>query len=151
TRRKGGTVSDSLHPERTPRPAYPPEPEAAPGGPGPEDLSTDGPVPTTEGGEDGPDPAPAGPGPGLPRRQQPAKGRRLARAAGRPASPLTPAQRLLVLDAWRRSGLPLGGGRAEERACGGQGAVPASGPCRTLPPRVSNLHSVTPGAGGGVV
>src|SRR5262245_6826476 len=45
--------------------------------------------------------------PGRPRRQQPARGTRLAR---RPDSgpALTPQQRLLLLDAWRRSGLPAG-------------------------------------------
>jgi transposase InsO family protein len=36
------------------------------------------------------------------------RGRRLAHKDQEPASPLTPAQRLLVLDAWRRSGLPAG-------------------------------------------
>jgi len=41
-----------------------------------------------------------------PRWQQPVRGRRLARKADTPLSPLTPEQRLLVLDAWRRSGLP---------------------------------------------
>src|SRR5947209_524718 len=44
----------------------------------------------------------------LPRLQHPARGRRLAPKADFPASPLTPEQRLLVLDAWRRSGLPAG-------------------------------------------
>src|SRR5262245_17412054 len=43
-----------------------------------------------------------------PRLQQPVRGRRYARPADPPASPLTPEQRLLVLDAWRRSGLPAG-------------------------------------------
>jgi len=43
-----------------------------------------------------------------PRLQQPVRGRRLARPAATPASPLTPEQRLLVLDAWRRSGLAAG-------------------------------------------
>jgi hypothetical protein len=36
------------------------------------------------------------------------RGRRLARPAESPAPPLTAEQRLLVLDAWRRSGLPAG-------------------------------------------
>jgi hypothetical protein len=40
-----------------------------------------------------------------PRLQQPVRGRRLARKADAPLSPLT-QQRLLVLDAWCRSGLP---------------------------------------------
>jgi transposase len=43
-----------------------------------------------------------------PRRQHPVRSRRLARKGDAPVSPLTPEQRLLVLDAWRRSGLPAG-------------------------------------------
>ena len=61
------------------------------------------------------DPAPAGgipPPEDLPREQprlqHPARGRRYARKDEAPASPLTAEQRLLVLDAWRRSGLPAG-------------------------------------------
>jgi hypothetical protein len=34
------------------------------------------------------------------------RGRRLARKPEEPASPLTAEQRLLVLDAWQRSGMP---------------------------------------------
>src|SRR5262245_58078800 len=44
----------------------------------------------------------------LPRLQQPARGRRLAKKSDPPPCPLTPEQRLLVLDAWQRSGLPAG-------------------------------------------
>jgi transposase InsO family protein len=42
------------------------------------------------------------------RRQRPAAGRRLARPEEMANIPLTPEQRLLVLDSWRRSGLPAG-------------------------------------------
>jgi transposase InsO family protein len=44
----------------------------------------------------------------LPRLQTPPKGRRLARPRPAPAAPLSAEQRLLLLDAWRRSGLPAG-------------------------------------------
>jgi transposase InsO family protein len=40
--------------------------------------------------------------------QTPRKGRRLARPSPTPAAPLTAEQRLLILDTWRRSGLPAG-------------------------------------------
>jgi transposase InsO family protein len=46
--------------------------------------------------------------PDRPRLQQPRKGRRLARKADEPPIPLTPEQRLLLLDTWQRSGLPAG-------------------------------------------
>src|SRR5271163_4488116 len=46
------------------------------------------------------------PTPDLPRLQQPRRGRRLAKKPEEPAGPLTAEQRLLVLDAWQRSGLP---------------------------------------------
>jgi transposase len=42
------------------------------------------------------------------RRERPPAGRRLSRPPDRTNIPLTPEQRLLVLDAWRRSGLPAG-------------------------------------------
>jgi hypothetical protein len=54
------------------------------------------------------DAAPESPPRERPRLQQPVRGRRLAPRADLPASPLTAEQRLLVLDAWRRSGLPAG-------------------------------------------
>ena len=44
----------------------------------------------------------------VPRLQQPAKGRRLASKTETPPCPLTPEQRLLLLDTWQRSGLPAG-------------------------------------------
>ena len=44
----------------------------------------------------------------LPRLQTPKRGRRLARPQPTPAAPLTAEQRLLILDTWRRSGLPAG-------------------------------------------
>jgi transposase InsO family protein len=46
--------------------------------------------------------------PELPRLQQQPRGRRLAKKPDPPPCPLTPEQRLLVLDAWQRSGLPAG-------------------------------------------
>jgi hypothetical protein len=58
----------------------------------------------------------------LPRLQRPVRGQRLARKGEAPASPLTPTQRLLVLNAWRRSGVtaspPLRGRRAARPAGG---------------------------------
>jgi hypothetical protein len=51
---------------------------------------------------------PPDPLPDLPRLRQPRRGRRLAKKPDEPASPLTAEQRLLVFDAWRRSGLPAG-------------------------------------------
>lgn len=52
-------------------------------------------------GNTGPDPTPC-----LPRLQQLRRGRRLAKKPEEPVSSLTAEQRLLVLDAWQRSGLP---------------------------------------------
>jgi transposase len=43
-----------------------------------------------------------------PRRQTPPRSRRLAHPDEPPATALTPEQRLLLLDTWRRSGLPAG-------------------------------------------
>jgi transposase InsO family protein len=50
----------------------------------------------------------ARPSGGTPRLQQPARGRRPLQKPAAPAPGLTPEQRLLLLDAWRRSGLPAG-------------------------------------------
>jgi hypothetical protein len=44
--------------------------------------------------------------PRLPRLDQPPRGKRLARQTEGPALHLTAEQRLLLLDTWRRSGLP---------------------------------------------
>jgi transposase InsO family protein len=44
----------------------------------------------------------------LPRLQSPRRGRRLVQPPAAPATPLTPQQRLLLLDTWQRSGLPAG-------------------------------------------
>src|SRR5262249_21919967 len=44
--------------------------------------------------------------PDLPRLRQPRRRRWLAKKSEEPVSPLTADQRLLVLDAWQRSGLP---------------------------------------------
>jgi transposase InsO family protein len=48
------------------------------------------------------------PGPELPRRPRHRRGRRLVAPPSSPAAPLTPQQRLLLLDTWQRSGLPAG-------------------------------------------
>ena len=55
-------------------------------------------------------PLPAEPAPRreLPRLQQPARGQRTLRKVEPPPPPLTAEQRLLLLDTWRRSGLPAG-------------------------------------------
>jgi hypothetical protein len=50
----------------------------------------------------------AEPGRGWTRLGQPPRGRRLAQPPEAPANPLTPEQRLLLLDTWQRSGLPTG-------------------------------------------
>src|SRR5262245_53856549 len=42
----------------------------------------------------------------LPRLQTPRRGRRLVPNPATPTPPLTPQQRLLLLDTWQRSGLP---------------------------------------------
>jgi transposase len=61
--------------------------------------------------EDQPNPpAPPAPGwvePAAPRRRPP-RGKRLSPPGETPANPLTGEQRLLLLDTWRRSGLPAG-------------------------------------------
>jgi transposase len=44
----------------------------------------------------------------LPHLQSPPRGRRLVQKPATPAPPLTPQQRLLILDTWQRSGLPAG-------------------------------------------
>ena len=51
---------------------------------------------------------PEGPGPRRPRLGQPPRGQRITPKADGPAPPLTGEQRLLLLDTWRRSGLPAG-------------------------------------------
>jgi hypothetical protein len=66
-------------------------------------------------------PQPAEPAPRreLPRLQQPARGQRLLRKADAPTPPLTAEQRLLLLDVWRRSGLPAGRPRPARRDAAG--------------------------------
>ncbi len=44
----------------------------------------------------------------MPRLQSPRRGRRLVQKSATPTPPLTPQQRLLILDTWQRSGLPAG-------------------------------------------
>ena len=51
-------------------------------------------------------PAAADDAPELPRLQTPRRGRRLVHKPAAPTPPLTPQQRLLLLDTWQRSGLP---------------------------------------------
>ena len=95
---------DDRPPEAAPRPA------ASPAAPRP---------PADADPEAGPDPEPDRAS-DRPRLQQAARGTRLARKA-EPGPALTPQQRLLLLDAWRRSGLPAGDfaplDRVEEGCC----------------------------------
>ena len=46
--------------------------------------------------------------PALPQRQKRRRGRRLVQPPATPQAPLSPQQRLLLLDTWQRSGLPAG-------------------------------------------
>src|SRR5262245_41774448 len=64
--------------------------------------------PNPEPGDGTPPPAEPAPRRELPRLQQPPRGQRSLRKAEPPAPPLTAEQRLLLLDTWRRSGLPAG-------------------------------------------
>jgi transposase len=90
--------SSAASPRTTP--PTPPQPDpAAWGDAGPPDADLPPPDP---------DAPPDEPARERPRLQQPVRGRRLAPKVASLASPLTPEQRLLVLDAWRRSGLPAG-------------------------------------------
>ena len=92
---KEGTLSESLQPDdaQRPDPGPPPPPDRAPN-----DPLTDHEPPPAE--------RPDSPRPRLPSgsRRRP---RVLRPAADRPAT-FTPQQRLLILDAWTRSGLPAG-------------------------------------------
>src|SRR5437879_2810317 len=90
-------------PDRTP-PTGPPPHAPRSADPRGEPPPADGPEEEVPCAEVPADDAPAGP----PRLQHPARGRRCLRKDPAPASPLTPQQRLLLLDAWRRSGLPAG-------------------------------------------
>jgi hypothetical protein len=58
--------------------------------------------------EDEPPQSVDAPMPRTPRLGQPPRGKRLARKTDGPALNLTAEQRLLLLDTWRRSGLPAG-------------------------------------------
>jgi Homeodomain-like domain len=88
-----------------PYPPFPPEPGGGPPDPAAPILPEDGsPVqsdPEDEGEGTG-DPLPPSPP-----RHRPPRAHRLARPPDNP-SPLTAEQRLLLLDTWRRSGLPAG-------------------------------------------
>jgi transposase InsO family protein len=92
-----GPVPGRLDLSRT---AAPPPASAAP--PAPPSGLTEPPDPDAE--------ATAAPHPRqeLPRLQTPRRGRRLVPKPATPAAPLTPQQRLLLLDTWQRSGLPAG-------------------------------------------
>jgi transposase len=85
---------------------------ASPAEPGPnppiidDDLSDCEPNPG--GDEVAPGDADPAPPSEVPRLQQPPRGKRIGRKADAPAPPLTGEQRLLLLDTWRRSGLPAG-------------------------------------------
>jgi transposase InsO family protein len=88
-------------PHGTPPPARP--------APAPHAPDSDPPCPCDPSADDPRgEPPPDEPPPGPPRLQHPARGRRCVKKDQPPASPLTPQQRLLLLDAWRRSGLPAG-------------------------------------------
>jgi transposase InsO family protein len=89
-----------------PGPLGPPDPPAEP--PPDPTLPSGGPDPDPAQPASAAPPPPGAPAVERPRQQQPARGRRYARPQDAPASPLTAEQRLLVLDAWRRSGLPAG-------------------------------------------
>src|SRR4051812_17698356 len=90
---KEGPMSESLRPDQPDRPVPP------------HDTGGDRPAPARP-----PDGDAAGPEqPDIPRPRLTAGGRRRRRAlrpADEPRGALTPEQRLLVLDAWARSGLP---------------------------------------------
>src|SRR5271170_3308707 len=97
--RSPGPVDGQHRPGQTGTPGTPGPVPGRPGiTPGPE--SAHQPLEASEPGEPAPDSIPE-----LPRLQQPRRGRRLAKKPEEPASPLTAEQRLLVLDAWQRSGL----------------------------------------------
>src|SRR6516225_11068856 len=90
-------------------PAGPPVSTSAPA-PGPASPLPIGRCPSNEeepGAEASGAPA-AGPPGGTPRLQRPARGCRPFQKPAASAPALTPEQRLLLLDAWRRSGLPAG-------------------------------------------
>jgi Homeodomain-like domain len=98
------------HPIPSPRsrqgpPTHPPAPQQPPPSPAPDSLADNPPAPDPC-GTTGHDTAarPIAP----PRLQQHARGRRCLRMDEPPVSPVTPQQRLLLLDTWRRSGLPAG-------------------------------------------
>ena len=93
-----GPVPGRLDLDRSPEAAPPtaPDPTRA----GPARGLTEAPEPVA-GATTDPDP-----GVELPRPPRHCRGRRLVAAPASPAAPLTPQQRLLLLDTWQRSGLP---------------------------------------------
>ncbi len=88
----------------TPRPASP-DPILTPPLIPPAELPDDAEL---EEREDGPAPTQETPAPRRPRLGQPPRGKRLARPPDNASPGLTAEQRLLLLDTWRRSGLPAG-------------------------------------------
>jgi transposase InsO family protein len=97
------------HPGAAPAPdgPVPGRPDRDPDPPAATDATAPPPGgPTEPPGPDADPPAAADDGPELPRRQTPRRGRRLVAKPTAPAPPLTPQQRLLLLDTWQRSGLP---------------------------------------------
>jgi hypothetical protein len=115
---------DPAHARPAATPPCPPEPQ-------PPDISASPPPGTAPPVPDA-GPAAADAGRELPRLQHPVRGRRLAPKA-EPGPALTPQQRLLLLDAWRRSGLPaadfapLVGVRPADRVLDGHGVIPPKG------------------------
>jgi hypothetical protein len=88
----------------------PPPPPARDTGPNspvdPHDEPQGSPVPAEREGE--PPQTVDSPQPRIPRLGQPPHGKRITRKSDGPAQNLTAQQRLLLLDTWRRSGLPAG-------------------------------------------
>src|SRR5689334_19601334 len=99
-RRMGGPMSEPSLPSDPSRPVAGTPTPAQGEPPAPPETHPDGLAPGEASPADG--------ATELPRLQTPRRGRRLARPAPAPAAPLTAGQRLLILDTWRRSGLPAG-------------------------------------------
>ena len=97
-------MSETRHPSEPVRPTAEPAPQAQGDPCGQPQAPPDIPHDDIPGDE-----APTGDAPATPPRlQTPPRGRKRARPKAAPAAPLTAQQRLLLLDAWRRSGLPVG-------------------------------------------
>ena len=103
-------MSTPRQPTDPPRPAALPATAAAQTGADPPIIGDEAPEDQPNPDPDAGSPLPAEPAPRreLPRLQQPARGQRTLRKVEPPPPPLTAEQRLLLLDTWRRSGLPAG-------------------------------------------